>query len=79
MTDFETIRASEAFARLTANQASVDIWPDKEFSEGDFSYYWAMANDEGAVRMLGYFRCKGTMCEHRAYDANGDDLWLPAS
>lgn len=78
MSDISLIEATEVFSRLRVTHPDIEVWPDAEFSSDGCNYYWLVAQSDGVTRMLAYVRCMGGGCEHRAYDLEGDDLWVPA-
>ncbi|OAJ48472.1 hypothetical protein [Pseudomonas marginalis] len=78
MSDIPMIKSTEVFSRLSAFHPSIEVWPDIEFSNDGYAYYWLVAHSDGAIRILSYVRCKGGGCEQRTYDVEGDDLWIPA-
>ncbi len=73
------VEASSLCRRLAAAHPGVEVWPDEGVSEGGWSYAWIVSRSgEGSVRNLAYVRLRGGQLQHRTYDAEGDDLWLPA-
>lgn len=78
MTDITTIKATAIFLSLSAKYPSADVWPDKDFNEGGYAYYWAVGLSENTTKILSYFRCKNGQCEQRTYDQDGNDLWVIA-
>jgi hypothetical protein len=71
----EASNLTRSFAQL---HPGVEVWPDAEFHEGGFDYFWVCSNVSGTVRNLAYVRVKPGAFEKRTYDQDGDDLWVPA-
>jgi hypothetical protein len=73
----DNIRSSELFQRFSSEGGALEIWPDPDFSEGGFAYFWIVSKSPEAVRNLAYVRCVPGEMQHRTYDKDGDDLWIP--
>ena len=54
----------------------LEVWPDPNFDEGGWDYFWIMSDIGTAWKTLVYVRAKGVLIEKRTYDENGDDLWV---
>jgi len=72
----KAIQASALFQSLATCHPNVEVWPDQEFSEGGWEYFWIVALTDGIARNLAYMRSKAGHLQRRKYDANGDDLWI---
>ena len=78
MADIAIIKATAIFLSLSSSYPSAEVWPDKDFNEGGYSYYWAVGQSGNITKILSYFRCKGGQCEQRTYGPDGNDLWVIA-
>lgn len=72
----QVVQASTLTQLLRDLHQGVEIWPDAEFHEGGYDYFWICSNLAGTVRNLAYVRVKPGSFEKRTYDKNGDDLWV---
>ena len=78
MSDILIIQSAPIFSALSARYSDIEIWPDADFSEGGYAYYWLVSQSDGSTRLLSYLRCRDGVCEQRTYDEAGDDLWISA-
>lgn len=72
----QAVEASALAHELRASHRSVEVWPDAEFHEGGYDYFWICSNLAGTVRNLAYVRVKLGSFEKRTYDRNGDEQWI---
>ena len=77
-TSLAQVEGSKLTRGFAQSHPSVEVWPDAEFHEGGFDYFWICSNVAGTVRNLAYVRVKPGSFEKRTYDQNGDDLWVSA-
>jgi proteasome lid subunit RPN8/RPN11 len=76
----ETVLLSVLCQSLVASHPDVEVWPlEPDADDAGWQYFSVVSNTNGAVRILAYLRLLDDRFERRAYDDNGDDLWLPAS
>jgi hypothetical protein len=71
----KAVRTSALFQSFAASHPNVEVWPDREFSEGGWEYFWIVALTDGTARHLAYTRWKANRLQHRTYDSKGDDVW----
>jgi hypothetical protein len=74
----ELIEATALFRSLAVHHPAVEVWPDDTFAEGGWAYFWIVSRTEGTVRCLTYVRRKGIQFQQRAYDTQGEELWVDA-
>jgi hypothetical protein len=72
------VESSRLTLTFKQSHANVEVWPDADFHEGGFDYFWICNNADGIVRNLAYVRVKPGVFEKRSYDQEGDDLWVAA-
>jgi hypothetical protein len=77
-TSLAQVESSNLTLGFANSHAGVEVWPDADFNEGGFDYFWICSNVDGVVRNLAYVRVKPGSLESRTYDQNGDDLWVAA-
>ena len=76
MSETTAIEATSLFRSLAANFPGIEIWPEEEFDQGGWSYFWIISRSEGVVRNLAYVRRKANQLPRRTYDDAGEDLWV---
>jgi hypothetical protein len=67
---------SNLFNGLASQHPGVEAWPDSEFHEGGFDYFWICSVVGTTVRNLAYVRLQAGRFEKRTYDLAGEDLWV---
>jgi hypothetical protein len=78
MPDAPAVQATALFRYLAAAHPGVETWPDEEFAEGGWAYFWIVSRVDGTVRTLAYVRLKAGKLQKRAYDEKGEDWWVDA-
>jgi hypothetical protein len=69
---------SNLFRTLANLHPGVEVWPDAEFHDGGFDYFWICSAVDTNVHNLAYVRLQPSRFERRTYDLAGDDLWVAA-
>jgi hypothetical protein len=77
-TSLSQVESSNLTRGFAKSHPGVEVWPDADFHEGGFDYFWICSKVGGVVRNLAYVRVKPGSFEKRTYDQNGDNLWVAA-
>lgn len=77
-TSLAQVEASNLTRTYAQSHLAVEVWPDAEFHESGFDYFWICSNVSGTIRNLAYVRVKPGSFEKRTYNQAGDDLWVAA-
>src|SRR5262245_46435342 len=73
------IRFSTLYRALTTNCGEVEVWPARNPPPGDWSYFWLVSLQGGAVRELAFVRYKwhnDDVLEERIQGPFGQELWV---
>jgi hypothetical protein len=77
MAEIDLVLGSRVVSQLKGEHPDVEVWPDEDFDEGGYAYFWVVYKfAEGSVRNLAYLRVASGHIEKRTYDKAGDDLWI---
>lgn len=77
-TSLAQVESSNLLRAFAESHPGVEVWPDADFHDGGFDYFWICSRAGKVVRNLAYVRLKPGHFEKRTYDQHGDDLWVPA-
>ncbi len=73
----ELILASHLFLKLSAELLGVEVWPDPDANDGEWTYGSIVSRFcEGNVRILAYVRDNDRVLQRRTYDEAGEELWI---
>lgn len=76
MPDASVIQASSLFHSLSVTHPDVEVWPDEEYDEVDWIYFWIVSRREKSVHNLAYVRWKAGHFQKRTYDESGEAVWV---
>jgi hypothetical protein len=72
------VQASSLFQSLATAHPGIEVWPDEEYAEGGWEYFWIVSRGKHSVQTLAYIRWKAGQLQKRIYDEGGEELWVDA-